>query len=79
MEKKFTAPCRFAALVDPELCSSCESCLDRCYVDAITMEGEDDLAIVDSEKCMGYVLCMVTSPTDAISLKEQRPESFIPE
>jgi Pyruvate/2-oxoacid:ferredoxin oxidoreductase delta subunit/predicted transcriptional regulator len=77
--KKFAAPSRFTALVDPDLCSLCETCLDRCYFDAIAMEGEADTAFIDSEKCMGCGLCLVTCPTDAISLKEIRPESFIPE
>ncbi len=77
--KKFAAPSRFEAVVDAELCSSCETCLDRCYFDAITMEGEDDTAIVGSEKCMGCGLCMVVCPTEAIGLNEVRPGDFIPE
>lgn len=76
--KKFVQPSRFEAVVDADLCSTCESCLDRCYFDAITMEGEGDTALINSEKCLGCGLCMVTCPDDAISLKETRQEDFIP-
>jgi NAD-dependent dihydropyrimidine dehydrogenase PreA subunit/DNA-binding MarR family transcriptional regulator len=75
---KFVLPSRFQALADSELCSSCETCLERCYFDAIRMEGENDTVVVDSEKCMGCGLCLVTCPDEALSLKEVRPEDFVP-
>lgn len=77
-KKKFVLPSRFEAVVDAELCSSCETCLDRCSFDAITMEGEDEKAIVDAEECMGCGVCLVTCPTEALSLKEVKPEDFVP-
>jgi Fe-S-cluster-containing hydrogenase component 2 len=52
--------------------------LERCYFDAIRMEGENDTVVVDSEKCMGCGLCLVTCPDEALSLKEVRPEDFVP-
>ncbi|MBU0736334.1 MAG: 4Fe-4S binding protein [Proteobacteria bacterium] len=77
--KKFVVPSRFTATVDSELCSSCEACLERCYFDAITLEGDGDTAIVNSEKCMGCGLCTVTCPEEAISFDEVRPAEFVPE
>jgi len=71
-------PSRFAAQVDPDLCSSCGTCLDRCYFSAITQEGEDT-AEVNPEKCMGCGLCQVTCPTEAMSMTEVRPRDFVPE
>jgi ferredoxin len=76
---KFVVPSRFEAVVDADLCSGCETCLDRCFFDAISMEGEDDTAVVNPEKCMGCGLCMVTCPEEAISLNEVRPQDFVPE
>ena len=73
----FAAPSRFAAVVDPDLCTACETCLDRCYFDALKVE--DDIAQVDEEKCMGCGLCVVTCPTEAMTLKELRGEDFVPE
>jgi len=76
--KYLVLPSRFQAVVDAELCSSCETCLERCPFDAINMEGEDETALVDDEKCMGCGVCQVTCPDEAISLKEVRPEDFVP-
>ena len=69
-------PSRFAALVDPELCTACETCLGRCFFGAITI---NDVAEIDSEKCLGCGLCQVTCPTEAITMKEIRQQDFVPE
>jgi Pyruvate/2-oxoacid:ferredoxin oxidoreductase delta subunit/DNA-binding MarR family transcriptional regulator len=76
---KFVVPSRFRAEVDASKCTSCETCLDRCYFEAISMEGEEDTALIHAEKCMGCGLCLVTCPTEAIALKEVRPAEFVPE
>lgn len=73
---KFTAPSRFTAVIDPDLCNGCETCLDRCFFSCINLE--DDPYNIDAEECMGCGLCVVTCPTEAISLKETRPEDFVP-
>lgn len=75
--KKWVAPSRFEAVVDETLCSSCETCLDRCFFDAISMS--DQAAFVDSEKCLGCGVCTVVCPTEALKLKQVRPEAFVPE
>jgi len=74
---KFTAPSRFAAVVDSDLCNGCETCMDRCFFDAIQID--DDMAAIDEEECMGCGLCVSTCPTEAIHLKEAREEAFVPE
>jgi ferredoxin len=71
-------PSRFAAQVDPELCTACGSCLDRCYFSAITVE-EGVAATVEPTKCMGCGLCQVVCPTGAMSLAEVRERGFVPE
>ena len=42
---KFVLPSRFKANVDAGQCSSCETCLERCYFDAISMDGDDGTAL----------------------------------
>ena len=74
--KKWVAPSRFEAVVDPDLCSGCEVCLDRCFFDAIVMEN--DLAVIKAENCLGCGVCAVTCPTEAMHLKEVRPADFVP-
>lgn len=75
---KFVSPSRFSAVVAADQCSGCESCLERCYFDAIQMTGADETAQVSAEKCMGCGLCLVTCQEEAITLTEVRPEEFIP-
>ncbi len=74
--KKWVAPSRFEAAVDPDTCTGCESCVEQCYFGAIQIE--DDTAIVDREKCFGCGACTVACPTEAIRLKETRPAEFVP-
>lgn len=71
-------PSRFAAEADPELCQACGACVDRCYFGAITTD-DDGIASVETAKCMGCGLCTVTCPTNAMTMKEVRDRSFVPE
>ena len=74
--KKWVAPSRFEAVVDADLCTGCETCLERCFFDALTMD--DDLAVVDTEKCLGCGVCTVSCPTEALQLTETRAADFVP-
>jgi len=74
--KKWVVPSRFTAAVDPDLCTGCETCAERCFFDAIAVN--DDLAVVNAEKCMGCGVCTVSCPTEALRLKETRAADFVP-
>jgi len=74
--KKWVAPSRFVALVDSDLCTGCETCTERCFFDAISVDN--DLAVIQEEICMGCGVCAVSCPTEAIRLKEVRPADFVP-
>jgi Pyruvate/2-oxoacid:ferredoxin oxidoreductase delta subunit/predicted transcriptional regulator len=76
--RKFVVPSRFLAQVDADLCTACETCLDRCHFDAIAIDDATETAVVDADKCMGCGLCLVTCPNEAIQFKEARPEDFVP-
>ena len=71
-------PSRFSARIDPDLCTGCEACLDRCFFGAITVSDEE-IASVDPEKCMGCGLCQVACPAEAVSMIEVREQDFVPE
>jgi NAD-dependent dihydropyrimidine dehydrogenase PreA subunit/DNA-binding HxlR family transcriptional regulator len=60
----------FQAKIDPELCSACGDCLDRCQIEAIR-EGEKFFKVIDG-RCIGCGLCVTTCPEQAIVL-EPRP------
>jgi len=63
----------YYAEVDPDVCSACETCTDRCQMEAISI-GPDDVARVDLDRCIGCGLCVTTCPSEAVSLKS-KPES----
>ena len=60
----------YYAIVDEEICSACETCLERCQMDAIQVNGH---AQVLRERCIGCGLCVTTCATGAMSL-ERKPE-----
>ncbi len=63
----------YYAEVDPANCSACETCVDRCQMEAIQL-GADDVAEVNRDRCIGCGLCVTTCPSEAVSLKP-KPES----
>ncbi|MBI4295783.1 MAG: 4Fe-4S binding protein [Chloroflexi bacterium] len=77
-----TAPSRFRAVVDVELCDGCQTCVERCHFSAIEMRktpGSKRLkAHVESENCMGCGLCVFKCPQNAMRLELVRPPEHIP-
>ncbi len=74
-------PSRYQAKIDADLCSLCETCLDRCYfgaIERVETEGHGIGLRVKGDKCMGCGLCHSTCPTEAILLVAIREEAFIP-
>lgn len=57
----------YYAVVDENSCNGCEICLERCQVEAITID-EDGLAQIDLNRCIGCGLCVTTCATEAIEL-----------
>ena len=55
-----------AAQVDVELCNACESCVDVCPTEAITVPG--DVAVVDADECNECGACVDECPNEALSL-----------
>ncbi|MCX5871927.1 MAG: 4Fe-4S binding protein [Deltaproteobacteria bacterium] len=63
----------YYAEVEPSACSSCETCIDRCQMEAIKI-GENEVAQIDRDRCIGCGLCVTTCPSEAMSLRS-KPES----
>ena len=55
------------AQVDREACTGCGTCLPRCQMGAIALDG-DDLAEVKPERCIGCGLCVTACPVEALAL-----------
>lgn len=56
----------YYASIESEECIACELCLDRCPMDAITVDEET--AVVNRDRCIGCGLCISTCPSEAIML-----------
>ncbi|MFX0075664.1 MAG: DUF362 domain-containing protein [Candidatus Hermodarchaeota archaeon] len=67
----------YYAEVDSSQCIGCETCLERCKMDAIQIE--DNVALIDKLLCIGCGNCVVTCPEKAIELKKKEMESIPPE
>jgi len=57
------AKSNYIAIVDRDLCTACEACLDRCQVNAIKV---DDYAVISD--CIGCGLCATACPAEAIKM-----------
>ena len=67
----------YFATVGADECTGCETCLDRCQMEAITIE--DDTAVIDLDRCIGCGLCVTTCPTEAAQLvKKTENEQYQP-
>ncbi|MFX0005593.1 MAG: ATP-binding protein [Candidatus Hermodarchaeota archaeon] len=77
MAKKFPRPTEyyssnFYAQSDPELCSGCVTCVERCQMDAITMF--DEKSKVNLDRCIGCGNCVVTCGSNAMTLYKKEEE-----
>jgi len=55
------------AKVDEEKCNGCESCVEECPSEAISMV--DDKAVVDLETCIDCSVCVDVCPAEAITME----------
>ena len=74
MAKVAGAPARavasnYLARVDDEACTGCEDCMERCQMEAISMDEET--AKVTPERCIGCGVCVVSCPGEALSLERR--------
>lgn len=63
----------FYAQIDPEACTACGTCEERCQIDAVK---EGDPHTIDTARCIGCGVCVSTCPVEAISLLA-KPEGHI--
>ncbi len=68
----------FYAEVNPELCSGCGLCEERCQVGAMKLNDDSKTATVDLTRCLGCGLCVVACQEDAIKLRNKATEIVPP-
>lgn len=66
----------YFAVVTEETCTACESCEEKCPMDAISVE---DIAMVNTDRCIGCGLCVSACDFDSIHLSpKEDAERWIP-
>ena len=75
MMKKFARPAElytsnYFAKVDSELCEGCETCLDRCQMEALTIEDDISTVNLDSASVAAFV-CQVARRVPCNSKKKK--------
>jgi Na+-translocating ferredoxin:NAD+ oxidoreductase RNF subunit RnfB len=67
----------YFAQVAQEECTGCETCLERCQMDAV--EIADEIASVNLDRCIGCGLCVTTCPSEAMQLiKKPQDQQYLP-
>lgn len=65
------------ARVNEALCTGCETCLERCQMEAIRMA--ENRAMINLDRCVGCGLCITTCPTKALTLRlKDAGELYVP-
>jgi ferredoxin len=66
----------YVARVDEQSCTACETCVERCHMEAICV---DETAHVDPDRCIGCGVCVPECPADALIYEQKAPsETYVP-
>lgn len=55
-----------AAKVNQDECTGCGSCVEECPVEAITLDDEAGVAVIDADECVDCGVCIDACPSEAI-------------
>lgn len=66
----------FQPVWDRGLCIACETCIERCPMEALKM-GEEDVPELDLDRCIGCGVCATGCASEAIGM-EERPGIPVP-
>jgi len=69
----------YYAAVNTEACTGCGVCVERCQVDAVTVDDSGSTALVNLDRCIGCGNCIVTCPAGAMSLLRKKKETVPPQ
>jgi Na+-translocating ferredoxin:NAD+ oxidoreductase subunit B len=67
----------FQATVDGDACTGCGECAEACQLDAVAVDENQGIAVVNLMRCLGCGNCVPNCPTEAIKLKKRENE-FVP-
>ncbi len=69
--KAMLAYSNFEVAIDKDTCSGCQDCLDRCQMQALSMNG-GEVVTVNKERCIGCGNCVTVCPAEALSMVRRK-------
>ncbi|MBA7629741.1 Ion-translocating oxidoreductase complex subunit B [subsurface metagenome] len=67
----------YYAEVDPDICTGCGTCIDRCQLNALKLIN--NVSKVIQKRCVGCGNCVITCPVEAIQLRKKENITIPPE
>ena len=69
------AKANYYAEADPNVCTGCEICIDRCQIGAVSISRA--VATVNLDRCIGCGLCVTGCPDEAIHLQRRQDAELV--
>jgi NAD-dependent dihydropyrimidine dehydrogenase PreA subunit len=69
------AHANYFAVIDPESCLGCGTCIERCQVHAIA--EKEGIAVVERERCIGCGLCVTGCPNNVANLQRKPNKEIV--
>lgn len=66
----------FHSEVDPELCTGCQVCVEKCQMGAATLNN--GIVTINLDYCIGCGNCVLNCSSEAIQLKKKESEKLLP-
>lgn len=64
----------FMVVTDSEICSGCGNCVERCQMEAMSLEN--GVSVLDEDRCIGCGLCVTTCSTESLLLVRKPVEDL---
>jgi ferredoxin len=58
----------FYSAIDTELCTACGTCVEKCQMDAITLDEPAGYTVINLDRCIGCGNCVASCPSEALRL-----------
>jgi ferredoxin len=69
----------FYATVNTESCSGCGTCVERCQVNAASLDEKAGVSRINLDRCIGCGNCVISCPTESLSLTKKEKQTVPPE
>jgi ferredoxin len=69
----------YYAEVNADMCTACGICVDRCQVDAATLDEVNGYAVINLDRCIGCGNCVANCPSEAMQMKKFEVETTPPQ